>query len=396
MKIKRNKISIFVGVILVVYFIVYVPQLQEMHGFCITPYFLRYNDFGFISRGFMGSIVGLFFPYLTLRNLWWIIACFILLSIFLVSWFCGKIANETIEGHTKAINFLVILFCINPASIAFLFYWGNYGRMDLYMIFILIITSYLVIKNKCLWLIPCLCAVGLMIHQGFVFSYFPTILLLLFYRYIIEKRNCHLVIFAMTLVCSSALFLYLQFAGKMNGFSYEEVIQILMRHTDYTGLAHDEMVKLEYFTPVLDFVPLYVLKSLKINIIKIIIILFLISPMIGIIIKIWKFFINEKGKKWILFPVFVLVATLPKFILTVDYGRDFASIVISLFVLVFSLYAMNDLGIIKGIEDLNKAIQKNSLKYIIILILMSSIGKFEAANILAVSQRILDVIGGII
>lgn len=387
---KLMKIEYFVCILFIGAFIYYLPKPNELHSFCVIPYFLTY-ELGFISRGLMGSILGFFFPYLSIKTLWYIIGILLVGLIILTCYYCKRITEVTAEEHKNSMFFLIFVFCVNPASIAFLFYWGNYGRMDMYMISILLCSSLLIVKNNKLFLVPILCVIGLLIHQGFMFSYFPAILLLLFYASVIRKDIKTKVALGLTLSIACVLFLYLQFLGKINNFSYEQVLEFVAQRTDYIGLSNETMIKLEYFTPIFSFIPMYVIPALKKNIIKIIITLILIAPLIYIFFVIWKSFICDKKKKiWIFYPCFIIFATVPKFVLTVDYGRDLASIIISFFVLIFSLYMMEDLGVKKSFTKIGQRINEQPLVYITMLLWFSCLGKFEAANILEISQNVLD------
>lgn len=377
-------------IILVLYMVYYLPMPSELHSFCTAPYVLRY-DLGFISRGLIGSFWGIFFPYISQNTIWVIIGLNQVILCVITVIFLSTIKKYITEDTDKGIIYLAFVFLTNPASVAFLFYWGNYGRMDLFMIAGTIISAVLLIKKRLLWLIPIICVAIMAIHQGFTFSYFPCILLMLGYYFITQKKGKKVLI--VTFVAGCIAFLYFQFFGKITGISLEETLNILSARTNYPLAYMESMVELEYFTDILGFIPVYVLPVLKKNAIKIIFVMILLLPLEYMLFGIWKRFVSEsKNKYFWIFPVFVIIATLPKFIITCDYGRDIASIIISQFIMIFTFYAMESRPMRVAIAELQQKIIKNPTIACFSLIELAIIGKFEAANILNITNTMYKVV----
>lgn len=386
----RKKVECGWFLILMLYMLYYLPLPEELHSFCITPYVLRY-DLGFISRGLIGSFWGMIFPYISVGEIWSIIGMNQIILCLLIVVFLSIVKNRSSETTNKAVVFLAFLFLVNPSSVAFLFYWGNYGRMDLFMIAGTIISAILIIKEKYIGLIPCICVAEMMIHQGFTFSYFPCVLLMLFF-YILQKKK-GMSIFLLTLFLGCASFLYFQFWGKIESFSLEGTLAILVERTNWPVESMRSMVELEYYTNILEFIPVYVQPYLKMNFIKLAVTAMLLSPLEYLMFKIWKTFIVLSKKIWYWgYPCFIIVATLPKFIITCDYGRDLASIFISQFILIFTFYSIGNNAMKGAIIGLQKLITQHPMAAIFSIIELSVIGKFEAANILDISANIYSVL----
>lgn len=376
--------------IVLLYMLYYLPMPEELHSYCITPYILRY-DLGFISRGLIGSFWGMIFPNITVNKIWAIIGLNQILLCLLTVGFLSVIKRHSSETTDKAVLFLALIFLVNPSSISFLFYWGNYGRMDLFMIAGTIISAILVIKEKYLILIPFICVAEMMIHQGFTFSYFPCILLMLVFYAVQRKRG--FVIFIITLISGCVSFLYFQFWGKIDGLTLEETLNILASRTDWPIESMSSMVQLEYYTNIFDFIPVYVLPFVKMNLIKIALVALLLLPMEYLVFKIWREFVGYSKNKWYWsFPAFIVVATLPKFLITCDYGRDLASIFISQFILIFAFFAMGNRAMKEAVAGIQKFIIHHPVVAIFTIVELSSIGKFEAANILDISSNIYSVL----
>lgn len=380
---------LFFGILLA-YMLYYLPEKSQLHGFCLTPYFLRYSDFGFISRGLIGSILGIFYPYLSADTAAaFIFISQILLCIFVVVFL--RMVRKRADACTRTgILFLSFVFAVNPGSVAFLFYWGNYGRFDLYMIAAAISCCMIVAGSQggrymgaCL----CICTATLMIHQGFIFSYFPCILSAVYMN--LEENGKKKSSLILLFLCCSAVFLALQFGGKINGFSLQETIETVGRHTDYP-VSNTNMLELEYFTPVLNFIPVYVLPTLKKNLVKCTLTIILLLPVEIMIGSIWRDFIKKTKRIYILIPLFIIAATLPKFIITCDYGRDFSSILISQFLVIFTVFAMGNMGMKEAVAEFQARLKKHWPLFLAGAAELALVGKFQAANILEITEKIVS------
>lgn len=391
--VEKLKYELMAAVILLGYLIYYVPVIDELTHWCVTPYALSYR-FGFISRGFMGTLVRLVFPNLTIKQIYIVILANVVLLCVLTVFFMHKILQKAYDENKTAMIFLSGLFLINPGSVSFLFYWGNFGRFDMYLLMSLIICAMLIMWNKCVWLVPVLCLGAVMTHQAFVFQYFPAILVLLFYYAFVQKKKFGKAILGATLVVTCAMFLYLQFCSQIP-YTYEETMDILNLTTDLPEhyFGQDMMVRIEYYSSVFETFGVLVKEPFGRNLCKSLVMFVFLIPMIKILSDIWKSF-GKSHKNVIckLLPWFVLVAEIPMFVLTCDYGRDFAAIVLCNFILIFTLYAMGDSGIKEGIKELAGKINANPMYYVFILVLMASIGKFQAAEVGELGDRFYTLI----
>lgn len=387
--VEQWKYELMAAVIMLAYLIYYIPKITDVTAWTIMPYALSYR-LGFISRGFIGSLIRIVIPNLTCKHIYIIILVNILLLCWLTLFFMHKILKRAYDVDITGIIFLLGLFLVNPGSIAFLFYWGNFGRFDMFLLMTLFITALFVIYDKCVWLVPVLCIGAVMTHQAFVFQYFPAVLILLFYSGFILKRTYGKSIFIVTLLTTCAMFLYMQFFSRIN-YSYEDTLAILDATTDLPAefFKKDMMVKTEYYSSVIEtFIP-FVWETLGRNIIKSTVYIVLLIPMIKIIKDIWKAFVqSRKNIVCRFFPWFVLLAELPMFALTCDYGRDYAAIVLCNFILIFSLYALGDAGMKQGIKNMTLDLNKNPCKYVFVLVLCAVIGKFQAAEVGELGDRL--------
>ncbi len=378
---EKYRYEFMAAIFMIANLIYYVPVIEELTHWCVTPYALNY-DFGFISRGFMGTLVRLVFPNLTIKHIYVIILFNVLLLSGLTLFFMHKILARAYDKSKTGILFLLALFLVNPGSVTFLFYWGNFGRFDMYLLMALIISSLLIIYNKFVWFIPFMCVGAVMTHQAFVFQYFPAILVLLFYSAYVLKRKYGVALFVTTLIPTCIMFIYMQFFSEIS-YTYEETMNLLNLTTDLPEhyFTSDMMVRIEYYSSVFETFQVFVKEPLFRNVVKSLTFVVFLIPMIKIFVSLWKSFGKKQGLLCKLLPWFILVAEVPMFILTCDYGRDYAAIILCNFIVLFALYAMGDEGVVAGTEVLTEKIKADLPYYIFVLVLCAAIGKFTAADV---------------
>lgn len=392
-RIEKYKYELMFAVVLLMYLIYYLPVIDELTSWTVTPYALNY-DFGFISRGFMGSIIRLVIPNLTIKHIYIIILGNTLLLCGLTIFFMHKIIVKAYDDSKSGIIYLLGLFLVNPGSIAFLFYWGNYGRFDMYLIATLMISALLIIYDKCVWITPLLCVGAVMTHQAFVFQYFPAVLILLFYSSFVLKRKYGKSIFIFTIITTCAMFLYMQFFSEIK-YDYEDTMAVLNATTDLPAdyFEEDMMVKIEYYSSVFETFTVFVAETFVRNVVKSLTMLVFLIPMIKVLVGIWRSFTKyHKNILCKLMPWFVLIAEIPMFLLTCDYGRDYAAMILCNFILIFAMYAMGDEGMKHGVKELAIKMQDNPVYYVFVLVLCASLSKFTAADVSDLGHRLYTII----
>lgn len=388
--IAKYKYEFAAGFILLLYMLYYLPRTEDLHDFCVIPYALSYRELGLISRGVIGSLLDLFFRYITINEIWTVIFIQQLLLIILTIYFLSIVKKHSANSEQTGFLFLEVVFTVNPASIAFLFYWGNYGRFDLFMIAASMVISLLIIKGKGKFIIPVLCIIVMAIHQGFAFMYFPCVLMLLFYHALKTKKR---MLLSFTAVSGSCAFIYFQWFAKITSYTFEDVVQIVQNSTNFPVVEQSSMIKLEYFTNVLEFIPVYIIPVIKVNALKLILVFILMLPLEIVLYRIWKVFVKESGNKiyWLI-PIMPLICIIPKFVITCDYGRDLAALFLSEFIMIFTISAMNDNAMRGAIGELSVNARRKPILYLYIMIELAALGKFEAANILDITDRIVKIL----
>ncbi len=209
---------------------------SDMSHYNSTLYSFSYK-YGFISRGFVGSVYQLLdkilpFDLMTYQNLYYfsiIMTVVLLMVIFLFYYYClSKCSKDNLHNVRMLIAFFSVFTFSN--------FWTpeNLGRIDIYFIILLLISVVLVLEDKIPWLVIPLIGVCMCIHQGFTFTNANLILVLLFFKAMTDEdnktRRRYLIYFIVTFAEISILFLFFEFFSHTAGEGVvEELINTSMR-----------------------------------------------------------------------------------------------------------------------------------------------------------------------
>ena len=122
----------------------------------------------------------------------------------------------------------------------------NFGRLDVYLLSIVILSCILVLYEKWEWLIVPLSVVAMLIHPGYVFMDINLLLVLLLYKVLSvprEKRKKYIVLLAVTFLVVSVLFLYFEFFSHPQDTEiYEEIVATAKSLSDNGQNYHDHLI----------------------------------------------------------------------------------------------------------------------------------------------------------
>ena len=232
----------------------------------------------------------------------------------------------------------------------------NFFRVDLFMVFVAMICAMLLSLGKAEWLVIPLTAIGVMFHQGYVFMYFNVTLVLLLYRHLSvstrkEKRK-YGVLFLVSFVVGSALFLWFELFSRSNGALYFDTIVDEARRLSLNGyhrtLLYHEVLGIDLGN---SEAALH-----KINFTQFPVLVLILAPYW---ITAGKFFANifrqckNKCEKFKYSIVLLGAATmLPDFILKLDYGRWVLAVIAYYLLVLLSLGVMQDRYVIGALFEL--------------------------------------------
>ncbi|MCI8710860.1 MAG: hypothetical protein HFH23_00985 [Ruminococcus sp.] len=342
---------------------------MSMHN--TTPFALSYK-YGFISRGLMGTLWA-FFDGLTSKNLMnyrslytfslWSTVLYLAL-LFVLFAVCLKRCREKDEHNMRYLICFLGVF-------AFQMFWSDelFGRLDVYLMILTTLGMILLVEEKWEWLVIPFSIICVMIHQGFVFVSANLMLVPLFYKILTcrgKKRKRYIVIFALTFLSISVLFLYFELFSHVNGPEiFDEVVASAKALSEdgkgyATSLLNHEILGKDVFEEEWEY-HVFNYKEFPTA-------LLLFSPYIVIGLSFFKKLIG-KGKKtaggdnalsgqkdaarrFAYLVLFVGVATvLPEMILKVDYGRYMFRIFYYYISMVMMFMAMGDTVVADQVEE---------------------------------------------
>lgn len=307
-------------------------------------------EYGFTSRGLSGTIfyfLNKILPF-DLMNYNGVLRYSQLVTalFMLVVWlFCFYVIHKADEKNYQHIQITTILLVV--FSITFFANSYNFGRVDIYLVGIAIVCVLILLWKKLEWLVIPLSCFAVMFHQAYVFMFFNVTLVILIYRFLEAKNKNkikYIVIFILSFMGASALFLYFNFFAHTTDIGvYNKVVDVATAISKESEGYHEALLQHE----ILGIDPTtseweYHLK----NFVEFPIFALFMVPYIVLIIRIFTNIIKKADEKvskykYIIMAIGVLTI-LPNLILKVDYGRWVFSIIVY-YILVFTfLIANND------------------------------------------------------
>ncbi|HOQ00892.1 MAG TPA: hypothetical protein PK604_08745 [Acetivibrio clariflavus] len=390
-KSRKLLMSSYILILVIIAIYLYIPYSKNKTIDLPATLMTFSYSYGFISRGLLGSIIHLLAKFLNtgvtakLIDTFSKIGTFVfVLSLILFFRFVINIATHCLSDKSlseeTSVNAILLVFLFSIGFGFSTFYLGM-GYFDIYMIMLTIVCTVLIISNRSLWAIIPLTAICVLIHQGYVFMYFNIVLVLLFYRTFINisSKNINkksLVIFILSAITCSVLFIYFQFFSHIKaGYTYDDIYtyaeQILSRLGVYNVIIQQELfgIKFDYSNTLIIYS-----KHLLVAIV-------FFSPYIFLLFKLWKRVISNATSKlhklvYLIMP-FGIITTLPLWIMHIDYGRWCYAVCFYEFIIILSLIAMKDKHFIIAFNDTAKSIQQKPVLLLFLFLYIKSIGPFR-------------------
>ena len=290
---------------------------------------LSFNySYGFISRGLLGSLylwLDSIMPYSILNfesvvNITFIATTVIVVILFLLILVIVKKCDDLYLTNVEYVAMFFAMFFVS------MFYsTRNMGRPDVYMMFLTFLGLFLIIYEKCEWLLIPLAILSCMIHQGYVFMFYNIFMYLLAYKVLSntgKKQKKYIAILGISFISVSILFLYFNFFSHVGGPEiYDDIVALasmLGEEGEYFDiLIEHEILGIDPFerewpSHIYNFVefPCFCILNL---------------PYLILGVRLFKNIIGRANTKiekfkYALIPVFALTIV-PCYILKIDFGR---------------------------------------------------------------------------
>lgn len=309
-------------------------------------------EYGFTSRSLLGTLYHLLDAVLPLDLIDYravVATAYVatILFVLFVEYFlyrCLRCCEGEMVKYGEYLALILSLCLVSTFSFPY-----NFFRVDIFMILVSLLGVLCLVKERAQWLVVPLSALGVMFHQGYVFMYFNLILVLLFYRALSwwkedrRKARRYSLLFALSFLVGSALFLWFEFFSRSNGAAFFDTIKSEAEKLSYDGIYHStllyhEVLGIDLASTEEEFSRVNAVQILMYGIVCLPMLVFAVRFFAGLIKK-------AKGalEKWKYLAVVLGAATiLPDFLLKIDYGRWMAAVAVYYVGIVLALLAMKD------------------------------------------------------
>lgn len=309
-------------------------------------------EYGFTSRSLLGTLYHLLDAVLPLDLIDYravVATAYVatILFVLFVEYFlyrCLRCCEGEMVKYGEYLALILSLCLVSTFSFPY-----NFFRVDIFMILVSLLGVLCLVKERAQWLVVPLSALGVMFHQGYVFMYFNLILVLLFYRALSwwkedrRKARRYGLLFLLSFLVGSALFLWFEFFSRSNGAAFFDTIKSEAEKLSYDGIYHStllyhEVLGIDLTSTEEEFSRVNAVQILMCGIVCLPMLVFGVRFFAGLIKK-----AKGASEKWKYLAVALGAATiLPDFLLKIDYGRWMAAVVVYYVGIVLALLAMKD------------------------------------------------------
>lgn len=367
-----------------------------LDAWLLTHYLITY-EFGVIPRGFIGSVISLFTNKITYNLIYYLsIAAFTFL-ISLISLLLGKAIKTSEPDYKSSTIIFVLLFLASPLSVTYLL-GGYFGRFDMYWVILSLLSLVFSKKSVLRWTVPLLCAVAIMIHQGYMLTYMPALaipLLYEVYRNKYSKRS--IALFIISCLSMIVVFLFLQFSAKHIPFDNPvDFLNHLSKRAAFT--PEITLIFSEFFCSAKDWSLNVILPTLAIIAPRIVLIMLVFSaPLLMIFFYVWKQSFKTAESKFLKF-VFLLCAAAPcvfvvAALFAVDLDRWWAAVINNQFIFIFYFIFSKEKSVTESVKRVGEFL-KNHLLVLSLMVIFTNVLTFSKASSLVLNISVEDFKNG--
>jgi hypothetical protein len=375
-RISRYKFHTLVIAFFFVEMLVYLCAPFTVMNYNATSYLLNY-DMGFGPRLLIGSVLFVIVPYITYEEVYIFVLFFTILLTVFAGFLIGEVMHRASAKSKTGTYFIAILYLTSPAVIAYLYNFNNFGRLDLFLLILALVMIPIIYKReKAFFLIPILCGICMLIHESFIFLFFPAIALVLLYMHLTTEKKKWLYTLIVSVVVCGTLFLYLN-SLSLNFDSTSDVIIAISLFSNI--IPNYDMIDGMYFMTVGEVIQSMVIPGLLRRVCIGILTVIMFSPVFYILIKFWRDCrATSEGKMKMFYTLCMLapLAALPLFILAIDWGRWFAAFMVVQFIMIFFLLYAKDKIATDVVTSWEPWVLSNKRMFAILMIYLLMMGPF--------------------
>lgn len=351
---------------------------------------------GMGSRFLIGSIYRLFYgDYLFETVAYKYVGIGIMLTITVLSIALGQLIRKALVSSLADRNAILgtaVIYVAAPFSIAYVWNEQNLGRLDVYMLLVVMfaVLAALWIHNVYVKMVvyTLLGVIGLAIHQGFAFLYYPVIVILMCYD-VFRENKVHirsLITAVISGLINVAVAVWFQFFSSVNFKTPEEMIAFLQQRTDLD--ISEYAIQLEYFGSMeyqWENVTKVFYEGSEAPFAHLFLILLILAPVLFLYGLVWKDVwrhLKEVGAKFYRTPYFYIALThlcfVPMFVIHVDWGRHLAPLLaMPTFIFLFYL-AKKDSAMVYAYGKMTQRIRKYPWYFVLSVVWIAMLDSFGA------------------
>ncbi len=306
-------------------------------------------EYGFTSRSLLGTIYHILDAVIPVDMMQYqnaIVFANVITVLFIVfllyfSYHVLKKSDKAQEVVTKAQQYILLTFHI--AMVATFTYAYNFLRVDFCMVWMMLLGFMSLMNEKTEWLSLLFAALGIMFHQGFVLMYFNVILVIQFYYMMTRKNKKNTILFFLTFLIGSGMFLWFELFSRTNGNDIFETVLQDATNVSYQGIYHTtllyhEVLGIDVSGAETDFVYM--------NHVQLVLYLLILLPAIVVLARAFVRIIKKADDlfaklKYLAVAVGSLTI-LPDMLLKVDYGRWVLAVVTYYLLIILAMLVLRD------------------------------------------------------
>ena len=323
-----------------------------------TVYAFSYRH-GLVARGVLGTFLEIWDKYspvdlMSYHTIYQISEAATLVYFVMLLWMTGTILKHCRDHEIEA---KILLGCLMIFAVPMFLTSDNFGRLDVYLMIIMLFCMILILEEKFEVLILPSVALAALIHEGFVFMNLNIILVLLFYKLLTKQEKKekvkYIALLVLTFTIPSIFFLYFEFFSHRFGTDvYQETIALAKKLSVDGKTYHKQVVMHEIMG--MDIAGMEK-KHHRWNREDTPIFLVLFSPYIILAVKFFYSYVKKchtKVDKWLAMSFLIAPLTLlPEIILKVDYGRYMFAICFYYIVMTLCYISMQEKNMLETVNQ---------------------------------------------
>lgn len=384
-KLSANQMTLVIMFMMLIRFFQLAPT--KIAGYPAEQYLISYK-YGFIARGLMGTLLGQI-PYMSIGFLY-LIGLLVELFMSIAFLLFLRTGLKHLSGKRRTMAFvLAVILTMSPMSPAFTYAINNFGRFDAILIMLAALQCLVLLKGDSVSgiFLVLFSFLSILVHPIYVFTYFITGELLLLYRWSrdTKKHKYWLFLFILNTALVCGLFLYFE-SFRLTGSEWtaDSMYANMQKRTDFDLGDNFRSYLTDWYFGDAFAQLLNTVKPFPVQPWLLLLTLFLMLPYDTVIVIFGRDGIkkaeNVRRKIFSLCFLLSFIATIPAFVIQIDYGRWCAGYFFSQMMVVLFCYFDEDPLVTEFIENI-KAWSFNHPEFAVAcLIYMCSLGYFKDIN----------------